>query len=185
MKGRFLLLVYLGALVLGTMIHQPWQLLILAAAALAFAGRRGPGLVARVLKSIWPFVLAVSGGYLLLAWGDLRTAVRTLVLINVRVFTLTLLTFALLARLDLQKAVGFSPTLRFVLILVTSQVLTFRRLFADFRLALDSRTPRRAGLLTALRHGAATSAWFLRRAEHDAGEITQALEARGFFLDRS
>ena len=79
---------------------------------------------------------------------------------------------------------GFSRTLRFVLVLSTSQVLTFRRLFTDFRLSLAARTPRRVGLVTALRQGAATGAWFLRRAEYDANEITQALETRGFFLDR-
>ena len=97
---------------------------------------------------------------------------------------MTCLTFALAARIDLQRALGFSRTLRFALVLAVSQVLTFRRLHADFRLALRCRSPRRVSTATALRHGAATGAWFLRRAEHDAGEIAQALDARGFFLDR-
>ena len=51
-------------------------------------------------------------------------------------------------------------------------------------LALEARSPRRVGPRVALRHGAATAAWFLRRAEHDATTMTQALDARGFFLDR-
>jgi cobalt/nickel transport system permease protein len=183
-KERLILLAYLVVVFLATLVHDPWILLGLAAVVVMLSGRAGPGLLLRVLRAVWPFIVAVSLGYLLVGRGDWRAAAQTLLLINSRVIALTLLTFAVFRRLDLQKALGFSGTLRFVLILTTSQVLTFRRLFADFRQALESRMPGKVGLLTALRHGAATSAWFLRRAEHDATEITQALDARGFFLDR-
>lgn len=184
MRDRLLLLVYLVAVVAATTIHRPvW----LGSAALLVLLSAGPGaarLLSRVLKAALPFTLAVSLGYLLLARDDLPAAGRILALLNTRVLLLVALAFRVLPALDLPRALGFSPTLRFVLILATSQVLTFRRLFGDFRLALAARTTRRVGLLTALRHGAATGAWFLRRAEHDATEMTQALTARGFFLDR-
>jgi len=101
-----------------------------------------------------------------------------------RVALLTALAFRVLPLVSLPRALAFSATLRFVLVLATSQVLAFRRLFGDFRLALEARSPRRVGPRVALRHGAATAAWFLRRAEHDATTMTQALDARGFFLDR-
>ncbi len=184
MKERGLLLLYLLVVFLATLVHDARILLGLAAALVLLSGRSGPGLLARVLRAVWPFMVAVSLGYVVVGYENRQATAETLLLINARVMALTLLTFTVLRRLDLRKALGFSTTLSFVLILTTSQVLTFRRLFTDFRQALDSRTPGRAGLLTALRHGAATSAWFLRRAEHDAAEITQALEARGFFLDR-
>ncbi len=184
MRDRLLLLLYLVAVVTGTLVHRPLFLLGMALVPVVRAGRDGPALILRMGKAVWPFVLAVSMGYLVVAREELGHAWRTLLLIDVRVLALTLLTFGVFRKLDLQRALGFSRTLRFVLILTTSQVLTFRRLFVDFRHALESRTPGKVCLLTALRHGAATSAWFLRRAEHDATEITQALDARGFFLDR-
>lgn len=184
MKERLVLLLYLAVVVAATLVHDARILLGMALLVVLLHGRSGPRLLGRVLRAVWPFIAAVSLGYLLVGRTDLRATGDTLLLINTRVIALTLLTFAVFGRLDLQKALGFSRTLRFVLILTTSQVLTFRRLFMDFRLALDSRMPGRVGLLTALRHGAATSAWFLRRAEHDATEITQALDARGFFIDR-
>jgi cobalt/nickel transport system permease protein len=184
MRDRLLLLGYLVAVVAATTLHRP---LVLGAAALVVLASAGPGaprLLGRVLRAALPFALAVSLGYLLLARHDLPAAGRTLALLNTRVLLMVALAFRVLPALDLPRALGFSPTLGFVLVLATSQVLTFRRLFEDFRLALAARTPRRVGLLAALRHGAATGAWFLRRAEHDATEMTQALTARGFFLDR-
>jgi cobalt/nickel transport system permease protein len=183
-RDRILLVGYLAAVVAGTLVHHP---LLLAAAALVTAlsaGRGAEALIGRALRAALPFALAVSLGYLLMARQDLGQAGQVLAPLNLRVLLLTLLAFRVIPAVDLQRALGFSPTLRFVLILATSQVLTFRRLFRDFQLALSARSPRRVGLLAALRHGAATSAWFLRRAEHDATEITQALETRGYFLDR-
>ncbi len=189
MKGaarhRLLLLGYLACVVTGTLVHDPWLLGIGAALVLLSAGRQAGRLWWRATRAALPFVLAVSLGYLLMARGDLDQAARTLLPLNLRVLLLTVLAFRIIPVIDLQQALGFSRTLRFVLILATSQVLTFRRLFRDFQLALAARSPRRVGLLAALRHGAATSAWFLARAEQDATEITQALETRGYFLDRT
>ena len=184
MRDRLLLLGYLAAVVTATLVHDPALLGTGAALVLLSAGRGLPTLLGRVLRAALPFALAVSLGYLLLARGDLPAAGRVLLRLNVRVLLLVGLAFRVLPALNLQRALGFSDTLRFLLVLATSQVLTFRRLFTDFRLALAARTPRRPGLLTALRHGAATAAWFLRRAEHDATQMAQALDARGFFLDR-
>ena len=179
-----ILLIYLALVVGGTLVHDP---LLLGAGALLVvlsAGSHGWKIARRALRAALPFALAVSLGYLVAAREDLAEARQVLLPLNLRVLLLTLLAFRMIPLVNLQQALGFSPTLRFVLILATSQVLTFRRLFVDFQLALASRSPRRVGLLAALRHGAATSSWFLRRAEHDAAEITQALEARSYFLDR-
>jgi len=181
---RALLLGYLVAVVTATLVHRPILLAAGVMVVLLSAGRPAPSLLWRSVRATLPFVLAVTLGYVLVARDDLPSAGRVLLVLNLRILLLTLLAFRILPGIDLQRALAFSPTLRFVLILTTSQVLTFRRLFSDFRQALACRSPHRVGLLTALRHGASTSAWFLRRAEHDASEITQALDARGFFLDR-
>lgn len=180
MRDRVLLVLYLAAVVTATLVHRPLWLGVAAVVVLASAGRGAPQLLWRAVRAALPFLLAVDLGWLLVA----RSAEPALLLMNVRVLLLVALAFRVLPALDLTRALGFSPTLRFVLVLVMSQVLTFRRLFMDFRMALASRTVRRVGLLTALRHGAATAAWFLRRAEHDATERAQALTARGFFNDR-
>ena len=183
-RHGLILLGYLALVVGGTLVHDPrllgGALLVVVLSAGALAGR----LLRRMLKAALPFVLAVSLGYVFMARHELAQARAVLLTLNLRVLLLTALAFRILPAVNLQRALGFSRTLIFVLILATSQVLTFRRLFRDFQDSLTARTPRRVGLLTALRHGAATSAWFLARAEHDATEITQALETRGYFLDQ-
>ncbi len=183
-RHDLLLLLYLLLVVGGTLVHHPLILGAALAATLLSAGRRLGTLARRMARAALPFALAVSLGYVLMARHQLDQAATVLLPLNLRVLLLTALAFRILPAIDLQRALGFSPTLRFVLILATSQVLTFRRLFRDFQDSLTARSPRRVGLLAALRHGAATSAWFLARAEHDATEITQALETRGYFLDR-
>lgn len=183
-RDRLLLLGYLAAVVAGTLVHTPWPLAVGAGLVLLSAGRRAGLVLGRAVRAALPFALAVSLGYVFLARDDLGQATRVLLPLNLRVLLLTLLAFRVLPAVDLRRALAFSPTLGFVLVLATSQVLTFRRLFRDFQQALAARSPRRVGLLDALRHGAATSAWFLARAEHDAAEMTQALETRGYFLDR-
>ena len=184
MRDRALLAAYLVAVVVATTVHDPRVLGVGLAVVVASAGRGAPPLVRRVLRAGLPFLAAVSLGFVVAARGDLPTAGAVLLRLNLRVLLMVSLAFRVLPAVNLQRALGFSATLRFLLVLATSQVLTFRRLFTDFRQALEARSPHRVGLLAALRHGAATAAWFVRRAEHDATVMTQALDARGFFLDR-
>lgn len=183
-RDRLLLLGYLGCVVAGTLFHDPLWLGAAALAVLISSGRGLPTLFWRAFRAAFPFVLAVSLGYLFMARDQLNLAWQVLLPLNLRVLLLTLLAFRVIPFLDLQNALSFSRTLRFVLILATSQVLTFRRLFTDFQQSLSARSVKRIGLLAALRHGAATSVWFLRRAEYDSTQITQALETRGYFLDQ-
>lgn len=192
-RDRALLLGYLAAVVAATLVHDPRLLAGALAVLLASAGHRCGRLAWRVLRATGPYLAAVATGWLALAAlagptgspaADVAAAAPALARLCWRVLLLAVLALRVLPAVSLPRALAFSRTLTYVLVLATSQVLAFRRLFGDFRLALAARTPRRVGPRTAVRHGAATAAWFLRRAEHDAGTLTQALEARGFFLDR-
>jgi hypothetical protein len=184
MRDRLLLSAYLCAVLVATLVHDWRWLLAGLAATLVLGGRRAPRLLRRALRAAAPFALTVSVAYLAMALRRGEPWLGFLLLLNVRVLLLTCLAFLVAERIDLQRVVGHRSAAGYVLVLTTSQLLTFRRLYGDFKLALTSRTPRRVGTLTALRHGAAAGAWFLRKAEHDAAEITLAMTARGFFHDR-
>lgn len=184
MRDRGLLLLYLIAVLAASLVHDVRWLGAGVALTLMSAGRRARPLTRRTLRAALPFVLAIAAGGMLVRGDAGQAAAPTLARVCLRVTLLTALAFRVLPAVSLPRALSFSPTLRFVLVLATSQVLAFRRLFTDFRLALTARSPRRVGPRLALRHGAATAAWFLRRAEHDATTMTEALDARGFFLDR-
>lgn len=195
-RDRTLLLAYLAAVIAVSLVHNAPLLAGALVLALASAGRRAGPLAGRVLRTTGPYLAAVAAGWLFVAaaapahlpggtaGAGSAAAWPALARLVLRVLLLATLALRVLPAVSLPRALAFSRTLRYVLVLATSQVLAFRRLFGDFRLALTARTPRRVGPRTAVRHGAATAAWFLRRAEHDAGTLTQALEARGFFLDR-
>ena len=185
MRDRALLLFYLAAVVAASLTHDARGLGAGLLLVLLSAGRRAWPLARRTLRAALPFLAALAAGWWIVApAGGGDAAAPALARLGLRVALLTALAFRILPAVSLPRALSFSPTLRFVLVLATSQVLAFRRLFGDFRLALTARSPRRVGPRLALRHGAATAAWFLRRAEHDATTLTEALEARGFFLDR-
>lgn len=186
MRDRLFLLAYLATVVAASLVHEPLALAAGLVVTLASAGRRAMTLAGRTLRAALPYLAAVGLGWLALGLAGHGTAgtAPTFTRLCLRVLLLAALAFRLLPLVSLPRALSFSRTLRYVLVLATSQVLAFRRLFGDFRLALVARSPRRVGPRTAVRHGAYTAAWFLRRAEHDAATMTEALDARGFFLDR-
>ena len=76
---------------------------------------------------------------------------------------------------------SFSPTLTYLIVLALSQIMTFRRLHQEFRLAGESRRLRRASLREGYTQGAVVAVQFFDKAEHGAGEIALAMRSRGFF----
>lgn len=182
-RDRVLLLLYLAAVLATTLVHDPVWLSAGLIGLLLLAGRQALHLLRRSVRVILAFNLAVSLGYLLLAHLRGFSPWDTLLLINLRVLVLTLLTFLFIARVNLFRALDFSPTLSWLLALAYSQALNFRRVHADFRLALTSRSPARPRLSDRYRASAAAAAWFMDKALATARESAQALRARGFFGD--
>jgi cobalt/nickel transport system permease protein len=105
-------------------------------------------------------------------------------LVNLRVLLLTSMTFLLGQRVNLFAALSFSRTLLYLLTIAYGQIVTFRRLMADFRLGLESRSLNRPRPIDIFRHGAATAAFFLKRSHRGAADVTQAMASRGFFHDQ-
>ncbi|MBN2172384.1 MAG: ABC transporter permease [Candidatus Krumholzibacteriota bacterium] len=181
MKGRLALGAYLAAVILATTIHRLDVLGGLLLAALLLAGRDAPRLARRALLAVLVFTGLVSLSWLAVCLWQGTSPWRTLALLNLRVFVLAFLAFLVIARVNWQRALGFSPGLTHLLVLATGQALAFRRLFEEFRQALRSRSAGRPGARALLRHGAAASAFFLQRALERSEEITQAMRSRGLF----
>jgi cobalt/nickel transport system permease protein len=135
----------------------------------------------RTLLAMLAFSAVVSVGYAVagLLAGNLE--LEYLIRINIRVCLLTFLTSLLAARVDFLRALNFSRGLTYLATLVLSQIITFRRLFEDLRLAGESRRLRRLRLRESYLQSAAAAVHLFDRAEHDAREIALAMRARGFF----
>lgn len=180
-RERLALLVYAGAVLAATLVHDPVWLAAGLALTLVLAGGDAIRLLLKALRTVLVFNLAVSLGYALLAWLRAESPWSTLLLINLRVLLLTTLTFLFVARVNLFRALGFSRNLTYLLGLAYSQALTLRRAHEDFRLALTSRSPRRPGLLDRYRASAAAASWYMEKGLAAARDSAQALKSRGFF----
>ena len=180
---RVALAAYAATTVALTSIHDVRVLGAALALVLVLAGRRSLRLIRRVLLAVGPFCLVVSLSYALVSIRSGQLATDYLMLVNLRVGALTSLTFLVLERINLARALGFSPALRYVVTLATSQALSLRRVLDDYRLALKARTLTRLGLADRYRHSAASAARLIAKATHQSQEIALAMRARGFFDD--
>ncbi len=184
MRDRAALLVYLVAVVLVTAVHDPrWLAAGIIAAGVA-AGRDWLRIARRAALAILLFNTIVTASYVILATVRGELSLRFVLLINLRVFLLTYLTFLLHRRINPFRALAFSKTLLYLTVLAHGQVVTFQRLLADARLALRSRSLSRPRLRDLYRHGAANAVCLLGKSLGAATEITQAMSSRGFFHDQ-
>jgi cobalt/nickel transport system permease protein len=181
MKDRLLLLGYAAAVIAATAVHDPWWLIGGLLVAAASAGRQAPTIGWRALRAVLLFNLVISVGYVAGALFGQAVSIDYLILVNLRVYLLIFLTFTLAAKVDLLRALSFSRGLSFLATLALSQIITFRRLFEELRLAVESRRLRRPRLRERYLQNAAAAVHLFDRAEHDAREIALAMRARGFF----
>jgi cobalt/nickel transport system permease protein len=183
MRSRLLLLPYLAFVLLVSLVHDPWVLAGALAAVVAVSGRDRRWVLRRSLLAV-----ALLTGVVCVAWivtGLLRGedpwpwVLRTLL----RVLALTSATLLLGRRIHVLDLAGSSPGLQTFLVLVLAQSASLRRTVDDARLALRSRAIVRPGPRTLLRHAGSTGGALVRRAHHDLTRTTEAMTARGFFLD--
>ncbi len=183
MKTRVALLVYLLALLLGTLVHDVRFLVAGLVVVLAIGGRRAPAILGRVFLAVVAFNGVVTATYVALATWQGTFSIDYVVLINLRVLFLTSLTFVFSSRVNVFDALSFAPNLTYVLAIAYGQIMTFRRVVEDFRMALRSRSIHPGSLRDRYRQTAAATTLLLDKSMHTATEITHAMRARGFFDD--
>ena len=183
MRDRICLLLYFIAVILITSFHQLFFLLACLALVILLAGKRSFAILKKTAAAILIFNLVITVSYAVLSSLSGRPFWSYLALMNLRAVTLTSGTFLAFERINLFKALAFSRSLSYLLVLAYSQTLTIRRLFEEFRLALKSRSLYRPSVKRLYRHGASTGAYLAHKSLHDIAEITQAMKSRGFFND--
>ena len=176
------LVAYLAALVAASWLSDPVWLAAGLAATLVLCGTDAARLARRALLATLAFSGAVSLAYLAQAWWLGRPPpLAWLLAVNLRVPLMALLTFLFIARVNLFQALAFSRRLSFLLVLAVSQSQGLKRTLEEFRLGLQSRAPRPAGLVARYRAAGHAAAWLLDRALANAHESAQAMQSRGLF----
>lgn len=185
MKDRLLLATWLIAVVAITFVHNPLWLTGLLMLALVLAGRDSLNIIKGALLAVALVNLAVSLGYVISAGLAGEPWALFVLRLNLRVILLTFLTLWLSRHLDLVRAVDFSPSLKFVVVLALGQIQAMKRLLVDYRQAFASRSPHKPTLRDRLASAGRQAGALLEKAEHQAGELNQGMRSRGFFDDRA
>ncbi|MDP2432658.1 MAG: ABC transporter permease [Pseudomonadota bacterium] len=182
MSERGKLAAWLLALVTVSWLTAPLWLASGLLAVLLLCGRDAIRLLRRALLATAAFSGTVSLAYVGYFWWQSRALpLDWLLTVNLRVLSMALLTFLFIERVNLFQALAFSRRLSFLLVLAVSQSLGLKRTLAEFRLGLQSRSPRPAGLRARYRAAAHAAAWLLDRALANAHESAQAMQSRGMF----
>jgi cobalt/nickel transport system permease protein len=183
MIDRILLILYISLVVTATFIHDPLILALMLAAVYITAYGSIIAIAKRAALSIFAFNSIITLSYIAVTLLQGRFSAQYILLINLRVFLITSLTFLCCERINFFKALAFSRSLTFVMTLSYSQIMIFRRLLGDFRAALQSRSLRTPSLRDLYRHSAMLGSYFLQKALAQAYEVSDAMKSRGFFND--
>ncbi|MBT2970749.1 MAG: hypothetical protein B6D72_10410 [gamma proteobacterium symbiont of Ctena orbiculata] len=183
MHDRYWLLLYLLAVVVVTLSHQPYFLLLGLLAVILLSGPLRWRLLRKGLLSMLLFNTAVSLGYLAIALMRDEFRADYLLLINARVLLLVMLGFWLSARINIAKALRFSSTLSFLATLAAGQIQLMSRLINDYRIAFESRCVKRPDWRERSRLAVAQTEALVEHSHHAATEISQAMRSRGVFDD--
>jgi cobalt/nickel transport system permease protein len=177
------LLCYALAVVAITFVHAPAALAGLLGLALVGAGAGRWQLLRRALAAILAFNLTVSLGYAVVAGLRGEFAFDYLLLVNLRVLLLVFLGFWFVKRVNLIQALSFAPGLAWAATLAVGQIQTFRRIIADFRLALESRSAEPPRLADRMHSASAQGRDLLDKSVAAAQESALAMRSRGCFDD--
>ncbi len=137
------------------------------------------------LRRVARFVLPLSAGATAAAWAFERAAGRApgwepLVALNVRAALIAFLGLAVLARVNVLRALEPWPWATRVLVVVLAQVHALRLLATDSLLGLRSRLPRRPRAAEVVRGAGAVTGTLLVLSGRNARDVADALRARGF-----
>ncbi len=180
MKHKIYLLFFLISVLVLTSFHNLYFLFGFLLVLLILSGKDVLNLTKKALISISLFNSVVSISYIVLSIIQNKEWIDYVVLLNLRVFDLTFLTFLFVKKANLFKALDFSKTFSMILVLSYSQILLFKKSFEDFKLAMKSRLiqkPKRKDFYNFI---STTVFYFLNKSVNNSKEISQAMKSRGF-----
>lgn len=162
-----------------------WRVLAAAAAAALLVLRRGAaGHLRRVARLVLPLSLGASAATLaferLAAGFPAPAGWEPLLALNLRAALLAFLAFAVLARVDVLRALEPWPWATRLLVVALAQGHALRLLATDALLGLRSRLPRRPRTGEVIRGAGAITGTLLVLSGRNARDVADALRARGF-----
>ena len=159
------------------------RVLGVAAAASALVFRRG---IARTTGRVLRSVVPVTAAFSLASWAWLwlitarAPAAGPFLALALRTVIIAFVTFSVLARVDLFRALAPWPTLIRLLVVTLAQAHALRLLATESRLGLRSRMPRKPGTMDVLRGAGGFTGALFTLSTRNARDIAEAMRSRGF-----
>jgi cobalt/nickel transport system permease protein len=135
----------------------------------------------RVAVVVLPPVLALTLGSWAWIWllGTAAPA-RPFAALALRTLLIAFVTFSVLARADLLRALAPFPVLSRLLVLCLAQIHALRRVLTESREGLRSRMARRPGTGETIRNAGGVTATLLTLSTRNARDTADAMRSRGF-----
>jgi len=179
---RIMFVIYFIALLLVAFSSNIYFIGLLLVIALLLSGKLILKLLKRVLVILFLVNFIISVFYIYLATTSHSLVYSSLILFNLRSFTLLFFTFLMFRRVNIFAVFTFSKTLSFLLILSYSQILAFRQTYFEFSMAYKSKTIVKPKIRELHRFIANTMVFFIRTAISNSTEILLALKSRNITL---
>ncbi len=180
---KMLFATYLILILLLTLTANIYLILTSLLLLFLISGRQFPKYFKRAFLALLFFNTLVTAFYILYAYLHHTSSTSSIILINLRTFTLTYLTFLFIGKVNLFSVFSFSKTLTYLLTISYSQILSFRQIFEEFRLALKSRLIKKPKRIDIYHFISSTAYFFMNKSLNNSKEIFQAMQSRGFFND--
>jgi cobalt/nickel transport system permease protein len=151
-------------------------------AALALFHRGAGRTLRRVALLVLPPVLLLSLG----TWAWLRflgspgIPIGPFLSLGLRTLVIAFVTFSVLRRADLLRALAPFPVLSRLLVLCLAQIHALRRIVTESADGLRSRMPRRPGTRDLVRNAGGVTATLLALSARNARDSADAMRSRGF-----
>jgi len=179
---KLMFFTYLIALFLVAVANNIYFIGVILIAASILSYKRLFKLLKRVVIILFFVNFIISVFYFYLATVNGSFSYLSLVLFNLRTFTLLFLTFSMLEKVNIFSVFSFSKTLSFLLILSYSQMLAFKKTYRDFSSANKSRTIIKPKIKNIHIFIGNMMVFFIRQVMVNSTEILMALKSRNINL---
>ena len=162
-------------------LTDPRTLAAASAVALLVFRRGALGEARRVLVGVVPVSLGLSlASWAWLAWREGAPPVAPYAALVLRAVLIAFVTFSVLRRVDLLRALAPFPTPTRLLVLCLAQIHALRLLARESTLGLRSRLPRRPRTRDVVRSSGAITVALLSLSARNARDVGDAMRSRGF-----
>lgn len=176
----FLFITYVCIIILLTVQSNIYSIIIVFLLLALFSGSSFIKLFKRTIIALLMFNLIVSISFIALSLYNGTHPFYSMLLINLRTMTLTFATFWIIEKVNLFNIFSFSKSMTFLLTLSYTQIISFKKILNEFRLALKSRSIKKPSNTNLIQFLSSLTLFFLNSALNNSKEILMAMKSRGF-----